>query len=102
MCSQPWSSKAWGSTGGDCNLSLADGPLRPQADRAEMAARVGRRAHLGGLERAGRAAQGVRPGDVALSLGRAAHRAPEELLGGRCRGALPPAYRPPGPPPDGL
>ena len=35
------------------------GPLRPQDDRAQVAARVGRRAHLGGVQRARRAPQGA-------------------------------------------
>ena len=56
------------------------GPLRPQDDRAQVAARLGRRAHLGGLERARRAPQVLRARDAALPLGRAAHRPPEELL----------------------
>ena len=45
-----------------------------------MAARLGGRAHLGGVERPGRAAQVLRARDAALPVGRAAHRPPEELL----------------------
>ena len=67
-----------------------------------MAARVGGRAHLGGVERPGRAAQGIRARDAALPVGRAAHRPPEDLFGGRRRGALQAPHRPPGAPPDGL
>ena len=40
--------------------------------------------------------------DAALPVGRAAHRAPEGLLGGRRDRALPPPQRPPRAAPDGL
>ena len=54
-----------------------------------MAGGVGRRAHLGGLERPGaRQHHGLRAGDAALPVGRAAHRPPEELLPRRRRGPL--------------
>ena len=55
------------------------GPLRPQDDRGQMAARLGRRAHLGGEQRARRAPQGLRARDAPVPLGRAAHRPPQEL-----------------------
>ena len=56
-------------------------PLRPAGDRAALAARVGRRAHLGGLQRRpdGAATTLLRAGDAALPERRAAHRPPEEL-----------------------
>jgi hypothetical protein len=54
-----------------------------------MATGVGRRAHLGGLQRGGRAAQVLRARDAALPLGRAPHRSPEELLGRRRGGPFP-------------
>ncbi len=44
-----------------------------------MAARLGRRAHLGGEQRARRAPQGLRARDAPVPLRRAAHRAPQEL-----------------------
>ena len=54
-----------------------------------MAEGVGRRAHLGGLERRGaRPLHGVRARDAALPVGRAAHRASQELLARRRRRAL--------------
>ena len=81
---------------------MAGAPLRPEADRAQVAAGVGRRAHLGGLERARRAARGLRARDAALPLGRAAHRPPEDLLGGRRDRPLPAPQRPPRAAPDGL
>ncbi len=67
--------------------------LRPQADRAQVAAAVGRRAHMGGLQRARRAAQVLRAGDAALPLGRAAHRTSEGLFGGRRDRPLPAPQR---------
>ena len=58
---------------------------------------------MGGRQRRGRGlAQVLRAGDAALPLGRAAHGAPEELLGGRRGGALPPPHGAPGAAPDGL
>ena len=77
--------------------------LRPETDRAALAARLGRRAHLGGRQRPrdGRADL-LRARDAALPERRAAHRAPEELLGRRRGRALPPAHRPPRPASDGL
>ena len=68
-----------------------------------MAEGLGRRGHLGGLERVrGRAREVLRARDAALPVGRAAHRPPEELLGGRRRRPLPPPHRPPRAAPDGL
>ena len=58
-----------------------------------MAGHLGARAHLGGLQRRRRRrAEVLRARDAALPLGRAAHGPPEDLLGGRRRGALPPAH----------
>ena len=67
-----------------------------------MAARLGRRAHLGGVERARRAPQGLRARDASVPLGRASHRAPEDLLGRRRGRALSPPQRLPRAAPDGL
>ena len=76
--------------------------LRPEDHRGQVAARVGGRAHLGGVERPGRAAQVLRARDAALPVGRAAHRPPEDLFRGRRRGSLPAPQRPPRAAPDGL
>ena len=68
-----------------------------------MAEGVGRRAHLGGLERRdARPHQGVRARDAALPVGRAAHRAPQELLTGRRRRTLLAPVGPSRAPSDGL
>ena len=67
-----------------------------------MAEGLGRRAHLGGLERARRPPPGVRARDAPVPVRRAAHRAPEGLLGGRRRGPLRAPQRQPSPQPDGL
>ena len=48
------------------------------------------------------APKALRAGDAALPVGRAAHRPPEDLLGGRRGGALPAPQRPPRAAPDGL
>ena len=92
------------------SLAVPDGraSLRPQGDRAPLAAHVGRRAHLGGTEpRAGRRPQRrrsvlVRARDAALPQRRAAHRAPQGLLGRRRGRALPSPYWPARAAPDGL
>ena len=77
--------------------------LRPAGDRAQVAARLGGRAHLVRLQRRGRRdARLVRARDAAVPLGRAPHRPPEELLGRRRRRPLPPAHGPAGAAPDGL
>ena len=70
------------------SASLMDRPpLRPVRDRAPLAARLGGRAHLGGLEpsrpgrgRRRRAGEVLRARDAAVPERRAAHRPPEGLL----------------------
>ena len=76
--------------------------LRPETDRATLAARLGRRADLGGRRGRRRAAHVLRARDAPVPQRRAAHRAPEELRRRRCRRALPPPHRPPRAAPDGL
>ena len=78
-------------------------PLRPVRDRAPLAEGVGGRAHLGGRQRLRRpTAEVLRARDAAVPQRRAAHRAPEGLLRGRRRRALPSAHGTPGAAPDGL
>ncbi len=78
-------------------------PLRPQGDRAALAAGVGRRAHVGGRQRRRRRRRDVlRARDAPVPERRAAHRPPQGLLGRRRGRALPPPHRPPRAAPDGL
>src|SRR5215218_1941171 len=78
-------------------------PLRPAHDRAEMAGGLGVREDVAGLERRGRRrGEVLRARDAPVSVGRAAHGAPEELLRRRCGRALPPPHRQARPAPDGL
>ncbi len=67
-----------------------------------MAAGVGRRAHLGGLQRRRRSRGLLRPGDAALPERRAAHGPSQELRARRRGRALQPPHRQEGPAPDGL
>ncbi len=77
------------------NVTCARGFVRPENDRAQVAAGMGRRAHLARLERRARRGRAhvVRPRDAPVPLGRAAHRPPEELLDRRRDRALPPPQR---------
>ena len=86
------------------DASMAEHRYDPQRDRAALAAGVGRRAHVGGLQRAADDARAevLRARDAALPQRRAAHRPPEGLLGRRRGRALPPPHRPARPAPDGL
>ena len=83
---------------------MAEHRYDPKRDRAPLAAGVGRRAHLGGLQR--RATTRARTSYVLEMLPvpqrRAAHRPPQGLLRRRRRRALPPPHRPPRAAPDGL
>ena len=102
MPPRPAWSNARNATAADCTLAVQHGALRPTADRAEVAGGLGRRAHVGGLQRARRAPQGLRARDASLPVRRAPHRPPEDLLAGRCGGALPPPQRLPRAASDGL
>ena len=81
--------------------------LRPEGDRAQVAAGLGRGEDLGGRQpRPARLrrleAEGLRAGDAALPLGRAPRRPPQVLRGRRRDRPLPPPPRLRGDPPDGL
>ena len=81
--------------------------IRPEGDRAQVAAGLGRGEDLGGRQpRPARLrrleAEVLRAGDAALPLGRAPRRPPQVLRGRRRDRPLPPPPRLRGDPPDGL
>ena len=91
------------TSGANLTRSHGRAPLRPARDRAPLAGGLGARADVAGRQRRGPAAPEVlRARDAALPVRRAAHGAPEELLGRRRGRPLPPPHRPPRAAPDGL